>query len=35
MVKNLLANARDVRDLSSIPGWRRSPKKEMAEDLKA
>ena len=25
MVKNLLANAGDIRDASSIPGWGRSP----------
>ena len=25
MVKNLPANAGDVRDLGSIPGWRRFP----------
>ena len=25
MVKNLPANAGDVRDVGSIPGWRRSP----------
>ena len=25
MVKNLLANAGDLRDLGVIPGWRRSP----------
>ena len=25
MVKNLPANAGDIRDVGSIPGWRRSP----------
>ena len=25
VVKNLLANARDIRDVVSIPGWERSP----------
>ena len=30
MVKNLPINAGEARDLSSIPGWRRSPEKEMA-----
>ena len=25
MVKNQPANARDIRDAGSIPGWRRSP----------
>ena len=25
VVKNLPANAGDVRDMGSIPGWRRSP----------
>ena len=30
MVKNLPTNAGDARDLSSIPGWRRSLEKEMA-----
>ena len=25
MVKNLPANAGDIRDVASIPGWRRSP----------
>ena len=26
VVKNLLANAADIRDAGSIPGWGRSPK---------
>ena len=30
MVKNLPANARDVRDMGSIPGLGRSLEKEMA-----
>ena len=25
VVKNLLANAADIRDEGSVPGWRRSP----------
>ena len=25
MVKNLLANAGDIKDMDSIPGWGRSP----------
>ena len=30
MVKNLAANARDIRDAGSIPGSGRSPEEEMA-----
>ena len=30
MVKNLPANAGDVRDMSSIPGWEKLPEGKMA-----
>ena len=33
MVKNLLANARDSRDVSSIPGSGRSPGEENGNSL--
>ena len=33
MVKNLLVNARDIRDLGSIPGWERSSEGENANPL--
>ena len=32
-VKNLSANAGDMRDMSSIPGWGRSPGKENSNSL--
>ena len=28
MVKNLLANAKEARDMGSVPGWGRSPGEE-------
>ena len=28
VVKNLLANAEDIRDVGSVPGWGRSPGEE-------
>ena len=33
MVKNLPVNARDVRDLGSIPGWERSSEGENGNPL--
>ena len=33
MVKNLPANAGDIRDLGSIPGWERSPGGEHGNPL--
>ena len=32
-VKNLSANAGDMRDVSSIPGWGRSPGEENSNSL--